>query len=301
MLSLRIMMKKTSIPKIDEITMVMPTKITDTGVYVKLLEYGDLEGLIILSDLSKSRFKSVSQVVKIGKKFPAQVQTVDNVTKHITLTKKYVTTTDVQVCEKNFKNLKYLSDLVNFYIKKLQKDHQITISRETVYQTFIWSLSSDPAGIIYAIRKAAKNFDQIYRETDNLNPKWIECFKEVLALRFKDKEVLLEAIMEITCLREEGIETIKNALTEGAKMVTTECPFKIKVVKSPHYAITLRTTNPETAIEQISLAIETVKIYITEHGGNFKIIKIPEIVLDGEYQPVESDSESDCETESGTE
>jgi len=61
-------MRPTKYPAINEITMVIPIKITDFGIYVQLVEYNDIEGLIILSELCRGRIRSINKIVSIGKK-----------------------------------------------------------------------------------------------------------------------------------------------------------------------------------------------------------------------------------------
>ena len=285
-------MRPTSYPNINDITMVVPIKITELGIYVQLIEYNNIEGLIMLSDLSKSRIKSINKVVKIGKKFAASLQTVDINSKNITLSKKIVSVNEAKICENNYKSLKFVQDLVTFFVRKLEKEHSITISTDTIYQTFIWCLSHDVEFLLFSLKSASKTFDRVYdTKLDQVDPLWIECFKEVLALKFKNKEVLLEAILEITCYETDGISIIKTALIEAAKMATTEFPFKVKIVKSPYYSITIKTANQETAMTVINDVINATKTNLEKNGANFKIFKMTEIVVDKEFEPEDSDTE----------
>ena len=285
-------MRPTTYPSINNITMVVPIKITEFGIYVQLLEYNNIEGLIILSDLSKSRIKSINKIVKIGKKFAASVQTVDIVGKNITLSKKIVSETEAKTCENDYKSLKFVQDLVTFFVRKLEKEHNIVVSSETIYQTFIWCLSHDVEFLLFSLKSASKTFDRVYEtKLDQVDPLWITCFREVLALKFKNKDVLLEAVLEITCYETDGISIIKTALVEASKMATTEFPFKVKIVKSPYYSITIKTANQEAAMTVINDVINITKISLEKNGVNFKIYKMPEIVVDKEFEPEDSGTE----------
>ncbi|XWV26930.1 putative translation factor [Tupanvirus soda lake] len=292
-------MRPTQYPNINDITMVVPTKITDLGVYVELIEYNNIEGLIILSDLSKSRFRSINKVVKIGKRFAACVQTLDVKSNNITLSKKIVSDDEAKQCENNYKTLKYIYDLVNFFIRKMQKDYNITITLDTIYKTFVWSLSNDAEFLIFALKSASKDFNKVYEnKLDNVDPIWIECFKEVLSLKFKNKEVLLEAILEITCYETSGINIIKNTLLEASGMANEQFPYKIKLVKSPYYSIIIRTNNQEPAVKLITEVIDIIKMNLEKNGAFIKIVKMPEIVLDKEFEPEDSDSDSSSDDDS---
>src|SRR5262245_20288661 len=49
----------------------------DVGVFVSLLEYNDIEGLVLLSDVSNTRMRSLKNHVQIGKQEPMQVLRVN--------------------------------------------------------------------------------------------------------------------------------------------------------------------------------------------------------------------------------
>jgi len=53
--------------------MVKVRSIADMGAYVNLLEYDDIEGMILLSELSRRRIRSVNKLIRIGKTEPVVV------------------------------------------------------------------------------------------------------------------------------------------------------------------------------------------------------------------------------------
>ncbi|AYV85505.1 MAG: putative translation factor [Satyrvirus sp.] len=286
--------RPTKYPSINDLVMVVPTKITDLGVYVSLLEYDNIEGLIILSDLSKSRIRSMNKVVSIGKNFVACVSSFDEKKQIILLyPKKEVSVGEAKLCENNYKTYKYIYDIVNCITKKLDKDHNLKIGTEYIYQTLIWPLSHNPNNIIASLKLANKNFDKVYENKLDVhtNPSIVQCFKDILSLKFKEKEIMVEAIIEINCYSLSGIKIIKEALFKGSELATVEFPFKIKFVKSPYYSITVKTLNQNKATDIINSAIDVIKQYLENENGILKIIKLPEIVLDKEFEPEGSDEE----------
>ena len=58
-------------PNVDDVVLINIQNITDIGVYVDLFEYNNIEGMIILSELSRRRIKSVKQEVSLNKPEPA--------------------------------------------------------------------------------------------------------------------------------------------------------------------------------------------------------------------------------------
>lgn len=78
-----------------------------TGAYVSLLEYNNIEALIMFSEFSRKRARSVHRLIKVGKKEPLIVTKVDEERGFIDLSRKRVSPEDVSACEDRYnKNLK---------------------------------------------------------------------------------------------------------------------------------------------------------------------------------------------------
>lgn len=58
---------KQKFPEIDDIVMVSVRSIADMGAYVHLLEYNNIEGMILLSELSRRRIRSINKLIRIGR------------------------------------------------------------------------------------------------------------------------------------------------------------------------------------------------------------------------------------------
>lgn len=64
-------------PEVDQIVMVKVTQIAEMGAYVSLLEYNNIEGMILLSELSRKRIRSINKLIKVGRKEVVTVLRVD--------------------------------------------------------------------------------------------------------------------------------------------------------------------------------------------------------------------------------
>lgn len=86
-------------PEVDEVVMVQVRSIAEMGAYVSLLEYGGIEGMILLSELSRRRIRSVQKLIKVGRQEPVMVVRVDKEKGYIDLSKRRVQPEDVAVRE----------------------------------------------------------------------------------------------------------------------------------------------------------------------------------------------------------
>lgn len=64
-------------PEIESLVMVNVRTIADMGAYVSLLEYNNIEGLILLSELSRRRIRSINKLIRVGRNEVAMVLRVD--------------------------------------------------------------------------------------------------------------------------------------------------------------------------------------------------------------------------------
>lgn len=54
-------------PEVDDVVMVNVRNIAEMGAYVNLLEYNNIEGMILLSELSRRRIRSINKLIRVGK------------------------------------------------------------------------------------------------------------------------------------------------------------------------------------------------------------------------------------------
>ena len=65
------------LPDTDEIVMCQVRQIAEMGAYVKLLEYDNAEGMILLSELSRRRIRSIQKLIRVGRNEVVVVLRVD--------------------------------------------------------------------------------------------------------------------------------------------------------------------------------------------------------------------------------
>ena len=69
---------------------VMVKSIDEMGAYVKLLEYNNVEGMILMTELSRRRIRSINKLLRVGKQEVVSVLRVDTDRGYIDLSKKAV-------------------------------------------------------------------------------------------------------------------------------------------------------------------------------------------------------------------
>lgn len=54
-------------PEVDDLVVVEVKSIEEMGAYVALKEYNDIEGMILLSELSRRRIRSINKIIRVGR------------------------------------------------------------------------------------------------------------------------------------------------------------------------------------------------------------------------------------------
>jgi translation initiation factor 2 subunit 1 len=84
--------------------------------------------------------------------------------------------------------------------------------------------------------------------------------------------VEVRGIMEITCLKPDGIEIIKKALT-AVEGKSDNAEINITYMGSPRYRISVKAENFKIAEKAISKAIEKIRSIINKNNGTFNFIR----------------------------
>merc|ERR1739844_560067 len=93
-------------PEIEDVVMVNVRSIADMGAYVHLLEYNNIEGMILLSELSRRRIRSINKLIRVGRNECVVVIRVDKDKGYIDLSKRRVSPEEIKKCEEKFTKAK---------------------------------------------------------------------------------------------------------------------------------------------------------------------------------------------------
>lgn len=135
--------------------MVNVRSIAEMGAYVHLLEYNNIEGMILLSELSRRRIRSINKLIRVGKTEPVVVIRVDKekgeyffrssrypnnnfllIIGYIDLSKRRVSAEDVEKCTERFAKAKAVNSILRHVAEllKFETDEQL----EDLYQRTAW-------------------------------------------------------------------------------------------------------------------------------------------------------------------
>ncbi|EEA06185.1 eukaryotic translation initiation factor 2 alpha subunit family protein [Cryptosporidium muris RN66] len=281
-------------PEPEEFVMARVKRITEVGAFVSLLEYNDIEGMILMSELSKRRIRSVNKLTRVGRLEVVVVLRVDKNKGYIDLSKKRVNPEDVERCEEKFSKMKKVYQTVRHIAQREG------ISVEELSKKLIWPLHKKYGHALDALKEAAINPDEVLGEFDlPVNIK--EALIEDIKFRLSPQQLKLRVRIHVCCCGYDGIDAVRHAIIAGQETVTQEgIEIQVKFISPPQYVITAVSLDKNSGIQAIEKAMKTIKSVIEQYkGGDFKQQGEIEIVGgdDGRFEG-ESDEVNTSETDS---
>ncbi|EKX73965.1 eukaryotic translation initiation factor 2 alpha subunit, putative [Theileria equi strain WA] len=248
-------------PKPEELVMVKVNRIESQGVYVSLLEYDDREGLILLSELSKRRYRSINKLVKVGRHEVVLVLRVDPVKGYIDLSKRRVSPEDIVKCEEKFSKSKKVHQTVRHIAQK----HGISV--EELNKICIWPLYHTYPHALDALKEAAVNSENVFKGLP-ISQDIIDSLIQDIQLRLTPQALKLRCTIDVWCFGPDGIDAVKLALK---KAKDAHAEVSVRLVAPPQYEIVTSCHDKEKGIALMNKCLEAIETEIKAHnGGDFK-------------------------------
>lgn len=259
-------------PEPEEVVMCNVTEIGEMGAYVTLMEYDHIEGMILLSELSRRRIRSINKLVRVNRSEVVMVIRVDKEKGYIDLSKRRVDPEDVTKCEERYNKAK----AVHSVLRHVADLHDMVL--ETLYQQIGWPLYKKYGHAYDAFKLAVGESDEDIFEGIVISNEIKEALLSYIKRRLAPQPVKIRSDIEVTCYNYEGIDAIKEALLEGENAGSNETPVRIKLIAPPMYVMNCTTLDKEAGLEALNRAIEVIKRVITEKGGALDVKMAPKAV-----------------------
>lgn len=260
-------------PDADELVLVQVKNVAEMGAYVSLVEYNNIEGMILLSELSRRRIRSMNKVIRVGRQEVVVVMRVDKEKGYIDLSKRRVSEEEIAKCEHKFNMSKQAHSIMAHVAGSCK------IPLLQLYKDFGWSLSTR-YGHIYEAFKLCHESDEVLGMY-NLPEKVKNTLLTTIRRRLAPQPFRIRADIEVTCFDYEGIDAIKAALIAGQDVDPTN-NVKIKLVAPPLYVILHTCLAPDVGLKLLEKVIETIGSVLKSKGGHIVINEAPRVVSDND-------------------
>mmetsp|Transcript_38901 Transcript_38901/g.49656 ORF Transcript_38901/g.49656 Transcript_38901/m.49656 type:complete len:344 (+) Transcript_38901:170-1201(+) len=261
-------------PEIEDLVVVNVRNIAEMGAYVTLLEYNNIEGMILLSELSRRRIRSINKLIRVNRNEVVMVLRVDKEKGYIDLSKRRVSPEDVAKCEDRYNKAKAVHSVLRHVAEKRG------VELQNLYERVGWPLYKK-FGHCYDAFKLALTQDDVFVDLEMEDEERTE-LTTYIRRKLAPQPIKIRADIEVTCFTYEGIEAIRTALTKGQEAGTADTPIKIRLIAPPMYVMTCNTLEKEQGIELLNKSIETVRESILGFGGSIEVKMPPKAVTQRE-------------------
>mmetsp|Transcript_12070 Transcript_12070/g.10670 ORF Transcript_12070/g.10670 Transcript_12070/m.10670 type:complete len:353 (-) Transcript_12070:110-1168(-) len=275
-------------PQEDEVVMGRVLRVDNvTGAYVSLLEYNNIEALIMFSEITRKRTRSVHRLIKVGKKEPLLVtkvqmaetkNKVDEEHGFIDLSKKRVNPEDVTACEERYNRSLKVHNIMKQTAAQLEEDLL------SLYERVGWPLGKKFPSTYDAFMISINEPDTVFSKI-NIDDKTKELLLGNISKRMKPASYKVCATFEISCYTFEGIDAVRDAL--NSREENKEFDITIRLISSPLYEISTYTPKIQLGMEAIKAQLTQIEASISESKGKYK--------LKGEACAIGAEEEEDIE------
>jgi translation initiation factor 2 subunit 1 len=262
-------------PEIDSFVMVNVKQIAEMGAYVKLLEYDNIDGMILLSELSRRRIRSIQKLIRVGRNEVVVVLRVDKEKGYIDLSKRRVSPEDIVKCEERYNKSKMVHSIMRHVAEKT------TVPIETLYETIGWPLNRKYGHAIDAFKLSITN-PEVWNDITFPSDPVADELKLYISKRLTPQPTKVRADIEVTCFGYEGIDAVKTALRTAEAKNTEETQVKVKLVSPPLYVLTSTCLDKALGISRLEEAIVDIRESIKAAGGNLTVKMEPKAVTESD-------------------
>ncbi|ESP05413.1 hypothetical protein LOTGIDRAFT_205563 [Lottia gigantea] len=270
---------KNRFPEVEDVVMVTVRSIAEMGAYVHLLEYNNIEGMILLSELSRRRIRSINKLIRVGRSECVVVIRVDKDKGYIDLSKRRVSQEEVIKCEEKYAKAKAVSSILRHVAEILH--YETNEELEELHMKTAWHFDDvyKKPGMAFEIFKHAVLNPETLDECD-IDDKTKAVLLENIKRRLTPQSVKIRADIEVACTNYEGVDAVKRALKKGLEFTTELLPIKINLIAPPQYVVTTQTLERSEGLEILNKAIEAIKESIESDKGVFSVQQAPRVVSD---------------------
>lgn len=282
-------------PQIEQVVVARVKDIGEMGAYAKLLEFNDKEGMILMSELSRRRIRSVNKLVRIGRDEYVVVLRADTDKGYIDLSKRRTNQEDYEAALNRYEKAKGIHSIVKHTAERLNftENEQLEslMKRAVWYFDKKYNKERDPVKASYHIFRKAVDDESVLDEADLNKEERTELLRNI-KLKMMPTPDKIRADVSVHCTGPDGVEAVKAALRAGIDSagkksdrgdlkhneVETDT-INITLIAPPEYVVTTQSLDKEKGIALVKAAIIAIENKIGEFAyGVSKVKEAPRVV-----------------------
>lgn len=252
-------LKKPEWPEVGDLVIATVESVTDYGAYVRLDEY-DKKGLLHISEISSAWIRNIRDFVRENQKVVLKVLRVDAEKGHIDLSLRRVTKREKIEKILSWKRERKAEGLLRNVAEK------VGLSVEEVYEK-AGALMEKEYGLYESFERAARDGASFLIKL-GVPEEIANAVVEIARERMPVPMVKVKGIVELRCMKPNGVKVIKEAFLEAKKAEKVrDAKIRFYVVAAPRYCIEVMAENYKHAESTLQRIAENVVSSVVKAGG----------------------------------
>jgi translation initiation factor 2 subunit 1 len=233
--------------------------VTDYGTYVRLDEY-DKKGLLHVSEISSSWIRNIRDFVREGQKVVLKVLRVDTEKGHIDLSLRRVTKREriekIMAWKKERKAetlLRAVAEKIGLSLEEIHEKAGVPMEKEFgLYE-----------GFEKAVKEGAETLTAV-----SVPKEIAEAIVEVATERIHVPMVKVKGVVELRCMKPNGVRVIKDAFSAAKKAEKSrDVKLRFYVAAAPKYNVEVLADNYKRAEEVFQEVTQNIVSFVEKAGG----------------------------------
>ncbi len=251
--------RKQEWPEPGDLVLATVETVTDYGAYVKLDEY-DKRGLLHISEISSSWIRNIRDFVREGQKVVLKVLRVDSEKGHIDLSLRRVTKRERIEKIMTWKKERKAEALLRSVAEK------VGLSAEEIYEK-AGTLMENEYGLYEGFEKTLKEGMEVLTKL-GVSEQIAKTIHEVAQERIHVPMVRVKGIVELRCLKPNGVKVVKESFASARKAEKSgAAKVRFYVVAAPKYGIEVYAEDYKRAEDTLQKVAQNIVSYVAKAGG----------------------------------
>lgn len=252
--------RKPEWPEPGDLIIATIQSVTDYGAYAQLDEYNK-QGLLHISEISSSWIRNIRDFVREGQKLVLKVLRVDTEKGHIDLSLRRVTKRERIEKMMSYKKERKAETLLRSVAEI------VNLSPEEAYERAGAAVEKE-YGLYEGFEKSVREGIEVLTKI-GVPENIANAFAEVAQERIHVPIVKVKGIIEVSCIKPNGVEIIKEAFSNAKKAEKSRnAKLHFYVVAAPKYAVEVSADSYKLAEEVMQKAAENVVSIVIKAGGH---------------------------------
>jgi translation initiation factor 2 subunit 1 len=267
-------------PQVGDLIVVRGCSVSEMGMYVQLLEYDNVEGLICMSEISRQRVRSTVRLLRLGQEEVVKVMRTEMSKQYIDLSKAKVDPVEIAQTRDRYRRAK----IVQSILKTAADKFKTTTTLEEICRAVSWPLYQKFGNAYTIFERAVKDGNILAEETTAMeNPNILLFIREEICRRLKPVPVKMQCVINVACLGNSGVLAVRSALMAGQAIADqpeyAEHGIRVSIKATPEYMVSGTVEDRNRGLAAVGAVVNAIQLAISkERGGRFSVAIEPHVV-----------------------